>query len=485
MRKLHSVRLKFSAAYTFWTAALAPLGVALFLGTLHQELELYLLAAIVAGSAVFALVTFRGRRVAGWAAAAARWVVRRRWRPDAPTEAAIGATVQPGDPVAVRWEGRSLVAVIKLIPQPFTPTVVVDGRARTDDVLDTKLLEHVLSASCPDLEADVVSAGYRVSRSAAPDVVDLYARLIDRDPAPAHRRTWIMLRADPQAAQRSAQRRDADIAGLARYLVASTTRVADQLAEKGIDAVCEFSFRDYDEATEISFKSEKWSTIEGQSSYTTAYAAPGGPDAWWSVPADRTITRVRVAAGLAPRTTVFLTTTAKPSRPRGFSPVSGGQRDALGGRVLTADSHHRLPIGSAGVLVGETANLHRLYLPFDDVDAGITLGDARMFTQFAVRAVAAGGIVTLHPEFQEFASLIGGQVGPEVKVEWPRSTTYISPRPGIDSVVLRRDVLRTPRNRQVPIGPITPPEEGRYQQALPGAGRSASRGTRPRQDAGG
>jgi type VII secretion protein EccE len=238
MRKLHSVRLKFSAAYTFWTAALAPLGVALFLGTLHQELELYLLAAIVAGSAVFALVTFRGRRVAGWAAAAARWVVRRRWRPHAPTEAAIGATVQPGDPVAVRWEGRSLVAVIKLIPQPFTPTVVVDGRARTDDVLDTKLLEHVLSASCPDLEADVVSAGYRVSRSAAPDVVDLYARLIDRDPAPAHRRTWIMLRADPQAAQRSAQRRDADIAGLARYLVASTTRVADQLAEKGIDAVC-------------------------------------------------------------------------------------------------------------------------------------------------------------------------------------------------------------------------------------------------------
>jgi hypothetical protein len=201
-----------------------------------------------------------------------------------------------------------------------------------------------------------------------------------------------MLRADPQAAQRSAQRRDADIAGLARYLVASTTRVADQLAEKGIDAVCEFSFREYDDATEISFKSEKWSTIEGQGNYTTAYAAPGGPDAWWSVPADRTITRVRVAAGLAPRTTVFLTTTAKPSRPRGFSPVSGGQRDALGGRVLTADSHHRLPIGSAGVLVGETANLHRLYLPFDDVDAGITLGDARMFTQFAVRAVAAGGI---------------------------------------------------------------------------------------------
>jgi len=423
---------------------------------------------IVAATAVFALFTYRGRRLAGWAATGVTWLVRHRRRPDVPTAASIGATVQPGDPVAVRWEGRSLVAVIKLIPQPFTPTVVVDGQARTDEVLDTRLLAEVLAVSCRDLEADVVSAGYRIGGSAATDVVDLYAQLIGRDPAPAHRRTWIMLRADPRTAQRSARRRDEDLAGLARYLVASATRVADQLAEKGIDAVCESSFRDYDEATEVSFESEKWSCVEGRGSYTAAYAARGGPDAWWAVPADRTITRVRVAADQAPRSTVLLTTATRPKRPRGFSPVSGGQREALGGQVLTADSHRQLPIGSAGILIGETAKGHRVYLPFDDVDTNVAWDDSRTFTQFVLRAAAAGGTVTLQPEFEGFAAAIGGWVGPEATIGWPTATTYLGPRPGTSNVMLRGDIVSTPRHRQLTLEPINLPEEAHYQRLLDG-----------------
>ncbi len=47
---------------------------------------------------------------------------------------------------------------------------------------------------CPDLEADIVSAGYRVGNTAAPDVVSLSAGDRDRPGTPANRRTW-MLRA--------------------------------------------------------------------------------------------------------------------------------------------------------------------------------------------------------------------------------------------------------------------------------------------------
>lgn len=99
----------------------------------------------------------------------------------------------------MRWQGEFLVAVIELIPRPFTPTVIVDGQAHTDDMLDTGLVEELLSVHCPDLEADIVSAGYRVGNTAAPDVVSLYQQVIRTDPAPANRRTWIVLRADRNA----------------------------------------------------------------------------------------------------------------------------------------------------------------------------------------------------------------------------------------------------------------------------------------------
>ncbi|OBH23449.1 type VII secretion protein EccE [Mycobacterium sp. E342] len=467
---MRSLRLQFSSTYALWLAVLAPPCILLFLRTRYAWAG----PTVVAVAVLLALVTFRGRRLLGWVATFFAWSVRRRRPLVAPSEPVVGATVQPGDHVAVRWKGKVLVAVIELIPRPFTPTVIVDGKAHTDDVVDTRLLEQLLSVHCPDLEADVVSAGYRVARTAAADVVSLYEQLMGSDPAPARRRTWIMVRADPRRTRKSAGRRDAGVAGLVRYLVASATRIADELARHGVDAVCGRSFDDFDRATDIGFERENWSTIKGRDSFTTAYTAPGGPDVWWSAAADHTIVRVRVGAGTTPQSTVLFTTPDKPKKLRGFTRVSGGQRAALQGQTLVRDRHYQLPIGSAGVLVGETASHYPVYLPFDDADASIQLGDARMFTQFVLRASAAGGTVTLGPHFREFAELIGAQIGAEAKVAWPSATSYLGRHPGVDRVVLRHNMVSTPRHRQLPIRPIAPPEESRYEQALPGAGRSAS-----------
>lgn len=272
---------------------------------------------------------------------------------------------------------------------------------------------------------------------------------------------------DYAVTRKSAQRRDEGVAGLARYLVASATRIADRLASHGVDAVCGRSFDDYDHATDIGFVREKWSMIKGRDAYTAAYAAPGGPDVWWSARADHTITRVRVAPGMAPQSTVLLTTADKPKTPRGFARLFGGQRPALQGQHLVANRHCQLPIGSAGVLVGETVNRCPVYMPFDDVDIALNLGDAQTFTQFVVRAAAAGAMVTVGPQFEEFARLIGAHIGQEVKVAWPNATTYLGPHPGIDRVILRHNVIGTPRHRQLPIRRVSPPEESRYQMALP------------------
>lgn len=170
---------------------------------------------------------------------------------------------------------------------------------------------------------------------------------------------------------------------------------------------------------------------------------------------------------MPPQTTVLLTTVDKPKTPRGFSRLFGGQRPALTGQNLVANRHCQLPIGSAGVLVGETVNRCPVYMPFDDVDASINLADAQTFTQFTVRAAAAGAIVTVAPSFADFARLIGAQVGPVAKVVWPHATTYLGPHAGIDRVILRHNLIGTPRHRELPIRRVSPPEESRFQMALP------------------
>ncbi|BDE11392.1 MULTISPECIES: type VII secretion protein EccE [Mycobacterium] len=457
------VRLRFTTGHTVVLTVLAPLATLVFAPTRYWWVGIVLVAV----GAVVVFVTFFDRRLTGWVATVFAWLRRRRKPPDVPSEPEVGATVKPGDHVAVRWRRDHLIAVIELRPRPFTPTVIVDGVAHTDDVLDTRLLEQLLEVHCPEMEADVVSAGFRVGRTAAPDVVSLYQRVIGADPAPANRRTWIMLRADPERTRRAAQRRDEGVAGLARYLVASATRIADDLASHGVDAVCGRSFDDYDHAIDIGFVREKWSMIKGRDSYTAAYTALGGPDQWWSARADHTVTRVRIRPGEPPQATVLLTTAGKPKTPRGFTRLFGGQRPALTGQDLVTNRHCQIPIGSAGVLVGETVHRCPVYLPFDDVDVSLNLGDAQAFTQFVVRAAAAGATVTVGAHFEEFARLVGAQVGSEAKVAWPNATTYLGPHPGVDKVVLRHNLVRTPRHRELPIRRVSPPEESRFALALP------------------
>ncbi|WP_374193341.1 type VII secretion protein EccE [Mycolicibacterium sp. S2-37] len=461
---LRSFGLRLGAGVAVVAAILVPLGLVLFWGTHFQWWAVGTLTA----SGLCTAVTFRGRTVIGWGVAILAWIFRHRRAPSAPTEPLIGTVAMPGTHVAVRWDDGLLVALIELVPRPFTPTVVVDGTARTDDEVDTRLVERLLSVHCPDLSADIVSAGYRIGGHAAPPVLEHYAELVGTDPAPAHRRTWIMLRADPRRAHQSAQRRQSGFAGQVRYLVASTTRLANLLSSSGVDAQCERSFDEFDAATAIDFRREGWSKVRGRTTFTAAYTAAGGPDVWWAAPADRTITRIIVEAGVAPRSVVLLTGSVKPKRPKGFTRVSGGQRAAVRrGSVPVTDRHHQVPIGSAGVLVGRTTRGHHVYLPFDDVDVSLDIDGEDTFTQFVTHAAGAGGRVTLSPQYSQLAASIGAEIGPEVKVAWPRAATFLEPASGTERVMLHPNRIKTPRHGGLTIRPISASEDSPYEPASP------------------
>src|SRR4029450_12435265 len=120
---------------------LIPACVALFLPPRRLWVGITLAVVI----ALAAMLTIRGRRLTGWGGAVFSWRRRHRNVPELPSEPAVGATVLPGDHVAVRWQDDSLVSAIELVARPFTPTVIVGGQAFTDDVLDTRLVEQLVA----------------------------------------------------------------------------------------------------------------------------------------------------------------------------------------------------------------------------------------------------------------------------------------------------------------------------------------------------
>ncbi|MGB9302308.1 MAG: type VII secretion protein EccE, partial [Mycobacterium sp.] len=98
------VRLRFSTGHTLILAVLAPACIVLFLPTRYWWGGI----AVAAVGAIIAFVTFYGRRVTGWVATVFGWLRRHRKPPDAPSEPVVGATVKPGDHVAVRWRREAL-----------------------------------------------------------------------------------------------------------------------------------------------------------------------------------------------------------------------------------------------------------------------------------------------------------------------------------------------------------------------------------------
>ena len=97
--------LRFTTGHALWAAVLIPASVLMFAAMDMMWLGITL--AVIIGLA--AVVTVRGRRLTGWVAALFAWRRRHRQPPAPPSEPAVGATVIPGDHVALRWQGDHLV----------------------------------------------------------------------------------------------------------------------------------------------------------------------------------------------------------------------------------------------------------------------------------------------------------------------------------------------------------------------------------------
>jgi type VII secretion protein EccE len=420
-----------------------------------------LIAAAVAAAAV---MTFDDRRASDWLALAIR--MRRSQQPPPRSAQACGSVMMPGEDVAMRWEGDILVALIELHQRPFTPTYTNGGLIAHDDTVSTELVRALLSRLDVPVTVDIVSAGWRVARRAPLLVYQLYEQMIGTDPCPAARRTWLQVRVDPHTALKAARwRSGGGLVGVAAAAVAAASRLAEALAGHGVDARVASSFDDYDQLTDADVVSESWSHIRERGSYTTVFSAPGGPERWWAVRADRTVTRIRLCSGQAPRSTVALTTVGKMTMdPQGWTRLRGGQLAGLAGSTPVVDRDWRIPIGSAGMLVGNHPHDDHthIYLPLDMVDAVLYTADPRVTVQVAIRSTACGASLWLPPDqaWARVAAAVGASTdGHAAHLLWPSGVrTWLVSR-GASHVVEFGDREIVAGSHRIPIDWIYPREE--------------------------
>lgn len=431
------------------------IGGLLVLAVVFSPLPLWAKIVVAVIIAAVCLVSFDGWLASYWLA---RAVANRRAPKDAaPSETELGSIAYPGEDVAVRWDDDELVALVAVTAAPAAPTVVVGGQALHNDVIDTRVVQESLRRSRLGTEgvcADVVAAGWRVCPTAPAPIYGWGQELLGADPAPALRRSWIEVRVKPQVVLARTRWRGKGIRGVANGLVSAASRIADDQARVGVDARPAATFAQFDELTgrNEQIVAQQWSALRLETGYTTVFAAPGGPDVWWSQRALRTVTRTRVRVGQDPQSIVALTTLQPIERdPAGWNRLRGVQLPALRGQVEVPGEHLRLPVGSAGVLVGRTAlDGAAAYVPFDAAELTLLINDEDLALRMAVRACAAGAQLHLPQDMAAVAAALGVPAGLQPHYKWPGTgvNTWLTTRTGGMAITL------SPLTITLPSGPM-------------------------------
>ncbi|WP_234816756.1 MULTISPECIES: type VII secretion protein EccE [Mycolicibacterium] len=197
---------------------------------------------IWAGGAVLliAVMIGRWRGVSLLKAAAARWAfVRGRRRradlvevPDA-FDHVTDAADPDGGPYGFRWDGRTLVTVLRIEDKPEDLTVMEPGSTVSGEMVPLEILVECLRQFDLELDSiDVISHGSR-SHGHTP-LATVYDAVLGPLPAIAHRTVWVTIRFDPSRCPEAVGLRGGGRTGMLRTAMVATRRVANRLTEAGM-----------------------------------------------------------------------------------------------------------------------------------------------------------------------------------------------------------------------------------------------------------
>ncbi|MCV7283262.1 type VII secretion protein EccE [Mycolicibacterium flavescens] len=176
----------------------------------------------------------RGTNAARSIALRCGYAMDRRRRPSRHGDAEpFDVTAADGEQIGFRWDGTTLLSVIRIDANPQALTVMEPGVTVSGEMVRVGTLVECLEQFDIKLDAiDIISHGARSHGHTA--IAAVYDAVLGPLPAIANRTVWIALRFDPSRCPDAVRRRGGGREGVIRTATTATRRVANRLIEAGL-----------------------------------------------------------------------------------------------------------------------------------------------------------------------------------------------------------------------------------------------------------
>ncbi|PXW32582.1 UNVERIFIED_CONTAM: type VII secretion protein EccE [Williamsia faeni] len=297
-----------------------------------------------------------------------------------PDQAPFDIPVPDETPIGARWDGTSLITVLRIDTPPPTIALLNPGVPTTGiaGIPLTALAESVRQFDIELESIDVISHGIR--SHGAGRVAQVYLRTLGPLPATAYRSVLVVLRLDPSRCPEAVARRGGGSEGALRTALVATRRVANRIGGRGLSTTALTGAEITAATTQLAHGagggevSERWESVSvGRLQMSTFAVSPEHLartlDEVWAVPSVSTTvtTRLRPTAEgeISLRTLVRFNTIITEHTPisgppiEGLIPLHGRQRAALAASLPVGPADRLPPISEHAVAADD---LTRVFL---------------------------------------------------------------------------------------------------------------------------
>lgn len=342
-----------------------------------------------------------------------------------------------GQQIGFRWNGATLLSLLKIDENPRALTVLEPGVTVSGEMVPVQALLDCLRQFDITLESiDIISQGARSAGHT--DVAAVYDSVLGPLPAIAQRSVWIAVRFNPSRCAEAVRRRGGDRDGILRAATTATRRVANRLAEAGLQpqflsaSGIAAATNQLSDGVSLATVEETWEDCrEGQFRLSSFAVQPdmlttAGLGLLWTVPSYSTTVclSLREAADHGEEDLVqvrglvrFDSDVRVPTQLRGLTPLHGQQFSALAATLpipavpgarqiehwasgLRADalSELALPASGCGQVIGADQEGRAVALPLfgPQIRRVEIVGTLHLAQQVVLRSLALGARVLVH-----------------------------------------------------------------------------------------
>lgn len=333
--------------------------------------------------------------------------------------------------IGFRWDGRTLLSLLKIDENPQALTVMEPGVTISGDMVPVADLVDCLQQFDITLDSiDVLSQGARSQGHS--QVAAVYDAVLGPLPAIAQRSVWIAIRFDPARCADAVRRRGGGRDGILRAATTATRRVGNRLIEAGLRPRV-MTAADISQATNqlsdgvnLSTVEETWWTCrEGQFRLRSFAIKPAmlttaGLGLLWTIPSYSTTVCLSLRRGSTGHTEIrglsrFDTHGRARIQLRGLTHLRGYQYSALAASLPVPQPHRQVqhwaytfedadcadlavPASGCGQVIGADEHGRAVALPLfgSQINRVEIVGTLHLAQQAVLRSLALGAHVLVH-----------------------------------------------------------------------------------------